>query len=88
MIGYLAILVGALTLGHNSTVALFVIGGAAVLLLFIGIHNAWDPVTYVAADRILRSDERGEASGPASGSSPEPSPVPAPTSAGDDRPVV
>jgi hypothetical protein len=26
--------------------ALFVVGGAALLLLFIGIHNAWDTVTY------------------------------------------
>jgi hypothetical protein len=26
--------------------ALFVIGAAALLLLFIGIHNAWDAVTY------------------------------------------
>jgi len=26
--------------------ALFGIGAAALLLLFIGIHNAWDAVTY------------------------------------------
>jgi hypothetical protein len=26
--------------------ALFGVAGAAVLLLFIGIHNAWDAVTY------------------------------------------
>jgi hypothetical protein len=26
--------------------ALFVIGGATLLLLFVGIHNAWDAVTY------------------------------------------
>lgn len=26
--------------------ALFFVGGAALLLLFIGIHNAWDTVTY------------------------------------------
>jgi hypothetical protein len=26
--------------------ALFLVGGAALLLLFIGIHNAWDTVTY------------------------------------------
>ena len=28
---------------HNS---LFAIGAAALLLLFVGIHNAWDAVTY------------------------------------------
>ena len=26
--------------------ALFLVGAAALLLLFIGIHNAWDTVTY------------------------------------------
>jgi hypothetical protein len=30
---------------HPAT-ALFLVGGAALLLLFIGIHNAWDTVTY------------------------------------------
>jgi hypothetical protein len=28
-----------------------VIGAAAVLLLYIGIHNAWDAVTYIAVER-------------------------------------
>jgi len=35
----------------NPAPALFVIGAATVLLLFIGIHNAWDTVTYVALER-------------------------------------
>ena len=26
--------------------ALFLVGAAALLLLFIGIHNAWDIITY------------------------------------------
>jgi hypothetical protein len=30
----------------HSHAALFVIGAAALLLLFVGIHNAWDAVTY------------------------------------------
>ena len=30
----------------NVSEALFGVGGAALLLLFIGIHNAWDAVTY------------------------------------------
>jgi hypothetical protein len=29
-----------------TRVALFGVGGAALLLLFIGIHNAWDSVVY------------------------------------------
>jgi hypothetical protein len=30
---------------------LFLIGGMTILLLFIGIHNAWDAVTYIAVER-------------------------------------
>jgi hypothetical protein len=31
---------------HSTRPALFVVGAIALLLLFIGIHNAWDAVTY------------------------------------------
>jgi len=30
----------------GGAAALFVVGGAALVLLFIGIHNAWDAVSY------------------------------------------
>ena len=33
---------------------LFGIGAAALLLLFVGIHNAWDAVTYHVFDRLLQ----------------------------------
>ncbi len=36
--------------------ALFLVGAAALLLLFIGIHNAWDAVTYHV---FVRSKEEG-----------------------------
>jgi hypothetical protein len=29
---------------------LFVVGAALLLLLFIGIHNAWDIVTYITVE--------------------------------------
>ena len=36
----------------------FGIGGAALLLLFIGIHNAWDGVVYhMFAKKDKKSDE-------------------------------
>jgi hypothetical protein len=44
---YGGILVAALGLPRRPTLLLFVIGAAAVLLLFVGIHNAWDTVTYI-----------------------------------------
>jgi len=53
---YLSIGLAALVLQRNPQPALFVIGAATVLLVFIGIHNAWDTVTYVAVERAQRSD--------------------------------
>lgn len=46
---YATLLVAALVLARDATPALFAIGTATVILLFIGIHNSWDTVTYVAA---------------------------------------
>ena len=43
-------LVAAILLLINSALALFGIAAVTVLLLFIGIHNAWDTVTYVAIE--------------------------------------
>jgi hypothetical protein len=51
-IAYLVLLIGALILAHHETLAMFTTGGAALLLLFIGIHNAWDSVTYIVAEQI------------------------------------
>jgi hypothetical protein len=50
-VAYAALLVAATTIASHSTGALFAVGAVALLLLFIGIHNAWDTVTYVAVDR-------------------------------------
>src|SRR5207302_10028564 len=52
---YVALLVAALTAKADGRSALFVIGGAALLLLYVGIHNAWDAVVYIA---IARRKER------------------------------
>ena len=45
--------------------SLFGVGGAALLLLFVGIHNAWDGVTYHVFV-ILRDPNAGPAQGAAS----------------------
>jgi hypothetical protein len=47
---YATVLVGALVMPRNRG-ALFFVGGAALLLLLIGIRNAWDTITYIAIDR-------------------------------------
>src|SRR5882672_2529958 len=44
---YAALAVAALLLRTTTQAALFVIGAAALGLLLIGIHNAWDTVTHV-----------------------------------------
>jgi hypothetical protein len=40
--------------------ALFGVGAAALLLLFIGIHNAWDTVTWIAVEQSRKSEQRGD----------------------------
>ena len=45
---YLALVVSAYAARSHVGEALFGVGAAALLLLFAGIHNAWDAVTYNA----------------------------------------
>lgn len=45
----------AAALPHYPKSCLFVIGGAGLLLLFIGIHNAWDTVTYIVVSSWEKS---------------------------------
>jgi hypothetical protein len=48
---YIAVLSSAISLRRASAASLFAIGAAAVLLLFVGVHNAWDTVTYLLIAR-------------------------------------
>jgi hypothetical protein len=48
LFAYAILTVGAATLPLRHVPALFAIATYAILLLFVGIHNAWDSVTYVA----------------------------------------
>src|SRR5438105_4279741 len=50
LISYTALLVAAMLLPGYPAPALFVIAAGTVLLLFIGIHNAWDNVTYIVTE--------------------------------------
>jgi hypothetical protein len=47
---YLTLLGGALFLRRSPDESMFAIATTAILLLFTGIHNAWDTVTYLAAN--------------------------------------
>ena len=46
LVAYSMVAVAAYAAYSRPRPALFLVGGAALLLLFIGIHNAWDAVTY------------------------------------------
>jgi hypothetical protein len=50
---YLALCIGGFCLARFSESASYSIAAATVMLIFIGIHNAWDVVTYLAT----RSDD-------------------------------
>ncbi|GCE09791.1 hypothetical protein [Dictyobacter aurantiacus] len=47
---YSALVVAAILLSSHPVPALFCIGAVTILLLFTGIHNAWDALTYNAFD--------------------------------------
>jgi hypothetical protein len=67
LVAYIAVLAAGLALRRDADDALFTIGAASVLLLFIGIHNAWDTVTFVAIDESqTRSGETSDRPGRAS----------------------
>jgi len=56
LVSYIALMLAAGLLVPHPTPALFTVAGVALLLLFVGIHNAWDTVTYVA---ITKSGQKG-----------------------------
>ena len=50
-IAYVALLVSGAVLTGAFGSATFFVGAAALLLVFVGIHSAWDTVVYVAIDQ-------------------------------------
>ncbi|HEX7078825.1 MAG TPA: hypothetical protein VF363_10405 [Candidatus Eisenbacteria bacterium] len=63
-LAYVTLLVAGAALARNVADALFVIGAAALLLVFVGIHNAWDTVTFVTTRRGAEVEEAARDSGP------------------------
>lgn len=60
-LAYGVLIIAAIRLQGDPTPALFAIGGVATLLVFIGIHNAWDTVTYLVTE-FLPATSEGEKS--------------------------
>jgi uncharacterized membrane protein HdeD (DUF308 family) len=46
VVAYAMLVIAAFIAGPRARPALFVVAAATLLLLFVGIHNAWDGVTY------------------------------------------
>jgi len=67
LVAYVSVLAAAFAVRQRPMPALFVIGGAAVLLLYIGIHNAWDTVTYIVVARWDARREREREPSPSAG---------------------
>ena len=59
-LSYGATAVAGVMLARSTTVALFGVGTGVMLLLFVGIHNAWDTVIYVVTTRANRSADSKE----------------------------
>jgi hypothetical protein len=57
MISYAGLLVAGILIARDPGPALFGVGGVSLLLLFIGIHNAWDSVVYIAVSSRRRREE-------------------------------
>jgi len=89
-LAYSTLLVTGPVLARNSADALFVVGAAVLLLVFVGIHNAWDTVTYLTLEGARREleakgggGEMRSTAGVARGPGPSSSSVPAVGTSGD-----
>jgi len=70
ILSYAGVLIAAIAFLRGPASALFVVAAAALILLFIGIHNSWDTVTYIA----VRGWEVPTVPAPSGGGSPDPAP--------------
>jgi len=57
---YLTVTIAGVLLRGEAIMSLFEVGAASMLLLFIGIHNAWDTVTWVALTNAQRRIQQPE----------------------------
>ena len=63
LLGYSVLFVAGAAFERSSVGALLAIGAATLLLVFVGIHNAWDTVTYVTMRRGIPDPAAAPGSG-------------------------
>jgi hypothetical protein len=56
-VGYVTVLIAAVALPQRPVPALFGIAAVVVLFLVLGLHNAWDIVTYLTFAQASANDE-------------------------------
>jgi hypothetical protein len=61
-VAYSILTIAGFGLAFAPQPALFAIGAVALIFLFIGIHNAWDTVTYITLESSQREDAERHAS--------------------------
>ncbi|HTD36832.1 MAG TPA: hypothetical protein VK669_04895 [Candidatus Limnocylindrales bacterium] len=65
IVAYSIMLIAAVALAFRPAPALFGLAGTSLLLIFLGIHNAWDVVTYVGVQRLAAEQAEEKATGAA-----------------------
>jgi hypothetical protein len=66
---YLALMAAGVCALRQPAAALYIIGAAALTLLFIGIHNAWDIAVWVTVERPGAQEEQKKAESAAASAS-------------------
>jgi hypothetical protein len=60
LVAYTTFFAAGIILGRITIPSLFAIGATTLLLVYIGIHNAWDTVTYIAVNHLQSANENTE----------------------------
>ena len=60
LLANLLLIVAAFILPKNTSSALYIVGSAMMLLLLVGIRNAWDMVTFLAVERAHSENKSKE----------------------------
>jgi hypothetical protein len=59
LLAHVSLIVAAFVLSKNPSPALYIVGSAMMLLLLVGIRNAWDMVTFLAVERAHSENKSG-----------------------------
>lgn len=64
LLAYLTLAAAGFALQHRTAACLYAVSGAVLLLLFIGIHNAWDVVVWMTTERHAHRERKSRSNDP------------------------